>query len=61
MVNKLLRIDMAIDFCAENDDYELWERLIASSIRRPEQITILLKRMACLNIDSINVVEKVFF
>ncbi|CAK5060137.1 unnamed protein product [Meloidogyne enterolobii] len=60
MVNKLLRIDMAIDFCAENDDYELWERLIESSIKRPEQIVILLKRMACLNIDSISVVEKVF-
>nr|CAD2131331.1 unnamed protein product [Meloidogyne enterolobii] len=59
MVNKLLRIDMAIDFCAENDDYELWERLIESSIKRPEQIVILLKRMACLNIDSINVVEKI--
>uniref|UniRef100_A0A1I8BSP0 RING-type domain-containing protein n=1 Tax=Meloidogyne hapla TaxID=6305 RepID=A0A1I8BSP0_MELHA len=59
MVNKLLRIDMAIDFCAENDDYELWERLIESSIKRPEQITILLRRMACLNIDSISVVEKI--
>lgn len=59
MVNKLLRIDMAIDFCAENDDPELWERLIESAIKRPEQCAILLKRMASIKINSFDVILKV--
>lgn len=59
MVNRLLKIDMAIDFCVENDDPELWERLIESAISRPEQITCLLKRMASIKINSLDVVEKV--
>lgn len=61
MVNKLLRIDMAIDFCAENEDPELWDRLIESAIKRPEQIAILLKRMASIKVNSLGVVEKVRF
>jgi hypothetical protein len=59
MVNKMLRIDLAIDFCVENDDPELWERLVESAIKHPEQIAILLGRMASTNIDSLSVVEKV--
>uniref|UniRef100_A0A183BY14 Vps39_2 domain-containing protein n=1 Tax=Globodera pallida TaxID=36090 RepID=A0A183BY14_GLOPA len=36
MVNKMYNIDMAIDFCAENGDTELWQRLIQFATNRPE-------------------------
>lgn len=52
---------MAIDFCAENSDPELWQRLIDSAIKYPDQIVSLLKRTVGININPLEVIEKVNF
>ncbi|OZC05770.1 hypothetical protein X798_07255, partial [Onchocerca flexuosa] len=42
LVNKLGRIDSAIDFCRENDDCDLWNSLVDAAMKRPDHITELL-------------------
>lgn len=42
ILNKLKDIQMAIDFCKDNKDVELWNNLIDKSIDKPENMTKLL-------------------
>lgn len=58
LINKLDRMDLAVDFCRENDDRALWEALIESTMNRPERITQLLNT-AGEYISPLEVVEKV--
>ncbi|KHN74077.1 Vacuolar protein sorting-associated protein 41 -like protein [Toxocara canis] len=58
LMNKLDRLDLAIDFCRENDDRALWEALIESSMSRPQRITQLLNT-AGEYISPLEVVEKI--
>ncbi|VDK49048.1 unnamed protein product [Anisakis simplex] len=58
LMNKLDRIDMAIDFCRENDDRALWEALIESSMKRPQRITQLLNT-AGEYVNPLEVIEKI--
>lgn len=46
IINKLHDIQMAIDFCKEHDDMDLWNELINQSIDRPEIMTKLLDGIA---------------
>ncbi|VDD86824.1 unnamed protein product [Enterobius vermicularis] len=57
LIKKLNRIDLAIDFCLETDDGDLWEALIDSSMSEPESITKLLN-IAGNYIDPLNIIEK---
>uniref|UniRef100_A0A914GZH7 Vacuolar protein sorting-associated protein 41 homolog n=1 Tax=Globodera rostochiensis TaxID=31243 RepID=A0A914GZH7_GLORO len=59
MVNKMYNIDMAIDFCAENGDSELWQRLIQFATNRPEHVACLLRKTASVNINPLDIIEKV--
>uniref|UniRef100_F1KSV0 Vacuolar protein sorting-associated protein 41 n=1 Tax=Ascaris suum TaxID=6253 RepID=F1KSV0_ASCSU len=58
LINKLDRMDLAVDFCRENDDRALWEALIESTMNRPERITQLLNT-AGEYISPLEVVEKI--
>lgn len=43
IIDELNDVDKAIDFCKEQDDAELWEDLIESSIKKPgEKMWIVL-------------------
>lgn len=42
IINKLNDIDLAIEFCKENDDHELWNELINKSLDKSEIMTKLL-------------------
>lgn len=46
IVTKLEDIQMAIDFCKEHDDMDLWNELINQSLDRPEIMTKLLDGIA---------------
>lgn len=46
IINKLDNIQMAIDFCKEHDDMDLWNELINQSLDRPELMTKLLDGIA---------------
>lgn len=46
IINKLDNIQMAIDFCKEHDDMDLWNELINQSLDRPEIMTKLLDGIA---------------
>uniref|UniRef100_A0A183CC30 Nuclear pore complex protein Nup85 n=1 Tax=Globodera pallida TaxID=36090 RepID=A0A183CC30_GLOPA len=48
MVNKMHNIDMAIGFCAENGDTELWQCLIQFATNRPEQSLAYRERQRAL-------------
>lgn len=60
IIRNLNDIQMAIDFCKENDDMDLWNELINQSLDRPEIMTKLfysiggmkrchLKSIACID------------
>lgn len=53
IITKLNDIQMAIDFCKEHDDMDLWNELINQSLDRPEIMTKLLDGIAglCLSCD----------
>lgn len=51
IISKLNDIQMAIDFCKENDDMDLWHELINQSLDRPEIMTKLLDGIAGKCID----------
>lgn len=42
IMNKLKDVSMAIEFCREHNDLELWEYLVNESVDKPEIITKLL-------------------
>ncbi|XP_055301199.1 vacuolar protein sorting-associated protein 41 homolog [Sitodiplosis mosellana] len=46
IINKLDNIQMAIDFCKEHNDMDLWNELINQSLDRPEIMTKLLDGIA---------------
>lgn len=59
MVNTMKQIEMAIEFCAENADSELWQRMIESALNHPDHIARLLSRTASVNINPLDLIEKV--
>lgn len=59
LVNKLDRIDSAIDFCRENDDSDLWNSLVDAAVKRPDYIMELLNT-AGKYVNPLNIIEKVF-
>ncbi|KAM3727480.1 Vacuolar protein sorting-associated protein [Dirofilaria immitis] len=58
LVNKLNRIDSAIDFCRENDDCDLWNSLVDAAVKRPDHITELLNT-AGKYLNPLNIIEKI--
>ncbi|VDK80649.1 unnamed protein product [Onchocerca ochengi] len=58
LVNKLGRIDSAIDFCRENDDCDLWNSLVDAAMKRPDHITELLNT-AGKYVNPLNIIEKI--
>uniref|UniRef100_A0A0R3RXB1 RING-type domain-containing protein n=1 Tax=Elaeophora elaphi TaxID=1147741 RepID=A0A0R3RXB1_9BILA len=58
LVNKLGRIDSAIDFCRENDDSDLWNSLVDAAVKRPNHITELLNT-AGKYVNPLNIIEKI--
>lgn len=46
IINKLKDIQVAIDFCKEHDDMDLWNDLINQSLDQPEIMTKLLDGIA---------------
>uniref|UniRef100_A0A1I8EKL1 Vps39_2 domain-containing protein n=1 Tax=Wuchereria bancrofti TaxID=6293 RepID=A0A1I8EKL1_WUCBA len=58
LVNKLGRIDSAIDFCRENDDSDLWNSLVDAAVKRPDHIMELLNT-AGKYVNPLNIIEKI--
>uniref|UniRef100_A0A915PHB8 RING-type domain-containing protein n=1 Tax=Setaria digitata TaxID=48799 RepID=A0A915PHB8_9BILA len=58
LVNKLGRIDSAVDFCRENDDCDLWNSLVDAAVRKPDHITELLNT-AGKYVNPLNIIEKI--
>uniref|UniRef100_A0AC34GF35 Clathrin heavy chain n=1 Tax=Panagrolaimus sp. ES5 TaxID=591445 RepID=A0AC34GF35_9BILA len=42
IVEQMNRVDLAIDFCAEHMDDDLWSRLIELAMNKPEHVTAIL-------------------
>ncbi|MFH4984501.1 hypothetical protein AB6A40_011210, partial [Gnathostoma spinigerum] len=60
LVYKLSRIDLAIDFCRENDDEDLWNALIDATMSDPTHITQLLNGAGDY-VDPLNIITKARF
>lgn len=58
LVRKLNRLDSAIDFCRENDDYDLWNALIDAAVKRPDHVTQLLNAVGKY-VDPLSIIRKV--
>ncbi|PIK53217.1 putative vacuolar protein sorting-associated protein 41-like [Apostichopus japonicus] len=58
IIDELNDVDKAIDFCKEQDDAELWEDLIESSIKKPVFITGLLNNIGT-HVDPIILIRKI--
>ncbi|VDN44439.1 unnamed protein product [Gongylonema pulchrum] len=58
LVNKLNRIDSAIDFCRENDDHDLWNALIDAAVKRPDHVTQLLNAVGKY-VDPLGIIKKI--
>uniref|UniRef100_A0A0N5D511 RING-type domain-containing protein n=1 Tax=Thelazia callipaeda TaxID=103827 RepID=A0A0N5D511_THECL len=58
LVNKLNRIDCAIDFCRENDDSDLWDKLIEAAMKRPDHISQLLNTVGHY-VNPLTIIEKI--
>ncbi|VDK80996.1 unnamed protein product [Litomosoides sigmodontis] len=58
LVNKLGRIDSAVDFCRENDDSDLWNSLVDAAVKRPDHIMELLNT-AGKYVNPLNIIEKI--
>lgn len=58
MIDQLVDIAQAIEFCKEQGDHELWERLIEKSLPKPEFISYLLNNIGA-SVDPIMLVAKI--
>lgn len=58
LVHDLNRIDMAIDFCRESDDNDLWNALIDASMERSDHITEMLNTVGNY-VNPLDIIEKV--
>jgi hypothetical protein len=59
IVQKLGRIEHAVDFCIDHSDQKLWNRLVELAILKPEHVSRLLATSACNFVDPLSVIEKV--
>lgn len=59
IMKKLKDVSMAIDFCREHNDLELWEYLVNESVDKPEIITKLLDGIAGFMINPEMLIEKI--
>ena len=58
ILRKIKNIRMAIDFCSEHDDIELWEYLINESIEKPEIITLLMDGLSTYSLDPLIIINR---
>lgn len=59
IMNKLKKVSMAIEFCREHNDLELWEYLVNESVDKPEIITKLLDGIAGFMINPEMLIERI--
>lgn len=59
IMNKLENWKMAIDFCREQNDQELWEYLVNESVDKPEIITKLLDGVAGFMINPEMLINRI--
>ena len=58
IVEQMNRVDLAITFCAEHMDEDLWSRLIELALNKPEHVTAILT-VAGTYVDPLVVIEKI--
>lgn len=58
IVEQMERIDLGIEFCAENSDTELWKKLIDMSMNKPEHVSEVLK-VAGTYVDPLVVINQI--
>lgn len=59
IMHKLKDVTMAIEFCREHNDLELWEYLVNESVDKPEVITKLLDGIAGFMINPERLIERI--
>lgn len=59
IINELKNTKMAIEFCHEHDDIELWEYLIDKSINKSEIVTLLMDSMSSFFINPEILINKI--
>lgn len=59
VMKKIRDVQMAIDFCCEHDDNELWEYLINESIENPEIITKLMDGISGFLINPKMLIDRI--
>lgn len=59
IINELKDTKMAIQFCHEHDDIELWEFLIDKSINKSEIVTLLMDSMSSFFINPQILINKI--
>ena len=59
IMNNLKDVHMAIEFCKEHNDLELWDKLINESVDRPEIMTKLLDGIAGFIINPELLINKI--
>ena len=59
IMNKLKNVQMAVEFCREHNDLELWEYLVNESVDKPEIITRLLDGVAGFMVNPEMLIDKI--
>ena len=59
IMNKLKDVQMAVEFCREHNDLELWEYLVNESVDKPEIITRLLDGVAGFMVNPEMLIDKI--
>lgn len=59
IMKKLENVSMAIEFCREHNDLELWEYLVNESVDKPEIITKLLDGVAGFMINPEMLIDRI--
>jgi hypothetical protein len=59
IMKKLENVKMAIEFCREHNDLELWEYLVNESVDKPEIITKLLDGVAGFMVNPEMLIDKI--
>jgi hypothetical protein len=59
VMKKIQNVQMAIDFCCEHDDMELWEYLINESVEKPEIITKLMDGISGYSINPTMLIDRI--
>lgn len=59
IMNELKNTKMAIQFCHDHDDVELWEYLIDKSINKSEIVTLLMDSMSSFFINPEMLINRI--